>query len=154
MYEPLLLLHSWVRWLILLSLIYFLAKSIKGAFFAEKWSANEESFLWAFNQAFGYQVLFGLTLWLGQSPLVKAGFREPHLILNDSVVSFWALRHPLTMIFALGAFHMAKARAKRVAPEEKFKHFAITFGLILILIASAIPWPTLSYGRPLLRWLG
>lgn len=152
MYEPFLLLHSWTRWLVLLPAIYFFVKSVAGAAGYARWGANENYFIWAFNQVFGYQVLFGLSLWLGASPIVKAAFRNPAITFEDGTISFWTLRHPLTMIAALGVFHVGKAKAQRVEIEWKFKYFAVTFGVILLLIASAIPWPWLTYGRPLLRW--
>lgn len=152
MYEPFLLLHSWTRWLVLLPAVYFFVKSVAGAAGYARWSAGENYFIWAFNQVFGYQVLFGLSLWLGASPIVKAAFRTPAIIFEDATIGFWTLRHPLTMIAALGVFHIGKAKAKRVEIERKFKYFAVTFGVILLLIASAIPWPWLTYGRPLLRW--
>ena len=116
------------------------------------WMAQDSYFIWAFNQVFGYQIGFGITLWIGLNPMTKVGFKNPSLVLENGVISFWVLRHAITMILALGTFHIGKARSKKVIPNDRFKIYTVTFAIILTLITSAIPWPWLSYGRALFRW--
>jgi hypothetical protein len=151
MYGPLLLIHSWTRWAVVLALAYFFVKATYGWIARRPWTGADSHFMWAFNQLLGYQVLFGFALWIGASPIVKVAFKNPQLALQDGVISFWALRHGLTMIFALGAFHMGHARAKRGPAERRCKIYSITFLVLIALIGSAIPWPWLAYGRPLFR---
>lgn len=151
MYEPLLLIHSAIRWIVLIAMCYFLVRSIRGAVRKEKWTGAEQYFVWAFDQAFGYQVLFGFTLWLAMSPFTKAAFLNPAELQSNPVVRFWTIRHALTMLVAFGLWHAGRARAKRAAPELRYRIFAFTFAVVLALVLSAIPWPGLSYGRPLLR---
>jgi hypothetical protein len=153
MYEPLLLIHSWTRWAVFFGALYFLGRSFTGWWKKTPWTPQDGNFIWAFNQAFTYQIGFGIVLWLGLSPITKAGFKSPWLLLENGAISFWALRHPLTMVLALGVFHIGKARSKKVLPEERFRLFAITFAIVFIMISSAIPWPWLSYGRAFFRWL-
>ena len=152
MYQPLLFIHSWMRWTIIFAIIYFLIRSINGWSKQSPWTSQDNYYIWAFNQVFGYQILFGLTLWISLSPMTKAGFKDSSLILENSMIFFWFLRHPITMILALGAFHMGKAKGRSAVPEKRFKIFAVTFLIVLLVIASAIPWPGLSYGRSLFRW--
>ncbi len=152
MYELLLFIHSWTRWIVLIAIIYFFLRSLRGWRTGAPWTAQDHYFIWAFNQIFGYQVLFGLTLWIGLSPMTKAGIKNPNLILQDGAISFWVLRHALTMILAFGLFHAGRAKSKKVSTIQRFKVYALTFGMMLAMIASAIPWPWLSYGRLLFRW--
>ena len=152
MYEPLLFIHSWTRWSVLLALLYFFWRSTVGWARKQKWEASDAHFIWAFNQVFGYQVAFGFTLWLALSPFTKAGFRDFGSITENPLVFFWTIRHGGTMLLAYGIFHMGKARAKRIEASVRFRHYSIVFGVILLLIVSAIPWPWLSYGRSLFRW--
>jgi hypothetical protein len=152
MYEPILFLHSWTRWAVFLGVIYFFIRSVVGWWKKSTWTSQDGYFIWAFNQAFGYQVAFGITLWIGLSPMTKAGMKDPPLILENDMIFFWVLRHALTMILALGAFHIGKARSKKVAPNDRFKVYTVTFAIVLLMIVSAIPWPWLSYGRTLFRW--
>lgn len=152
MYEPLLIAHSWTRWMVLGGLVYFFIKSIYSIVRKKAWTGADNYFIWAFEQAFGYQVLFGLVLWLGSSPFLKMAIRNPDLVFEDSTVSFWSLRHPLTMLVSIVVFQIGKVRARRAPMENKFRIFAVTFAVVLILVCSAIPWSWLSYGRPWLRF--
>lgn len=152
MYESLLFIHSWTRWVVFIGLIYFLIKATSGWLMKTPWKASDGHFIWAFDQVFGYQVLFGLTLWLGLSPYTKTVFKDFNLLWENPVLFFWTLRHGLTMILALGVFHMGKGKAKRASDNKKYKIFAFTFAGSLLLVISAIPWPWLSYGRALIRW--
>jgi hypothetical protein len=153
MYEPLLLIHSWTRWIVLIGLIFLFIRSLQGWIKQSEWTEGHTTFVWGVDQAFGYQVLFGILIWLALSPFSKAGFAQPGEIMTNPLLFFWTLRHPLTMISALGFFQIAKVRARR-KPEsrEKFKLMTLATGTLLILIATAIPWPGLYYGRALFRW--
>lgn len=151
MYESILLVHSWTRWAVFLSVLYFLFRCARGWRQGLSWTASDNHFLWAFTQVFFYQVGFGLFLWMALSPLTKSGFRNPALITENGVITFWILRHPLTMLLALGVFQIGRARAKKIAPAERHRLYTITLALVLLLLCSAIPWPWLEYGRPLLR---
>lgn len=151
MYEPLLLIHSWVRWAVLLGAVYFFCVSLRALRTKRAWSASDAHFIWAFNQAFLYQGLFGFTLWLAASPVVHAVFMDPTNVLSSPFFAYWSVFHPALMISAIGVFHFGKSRAKRQRESDRFRTYAIIFGSILVLMACAIPWPFLDYGRPLLR---
>ena len=149
MYEPILLIHSWTRWIVLISLIYFFIRCLKGWFKGEAWGSSEAFFMNAFHQAYGFQVLFGLTLWFALSPMVHAFFLNPDLI-SQKPFSFWAVRHPGEMLFGFLLFEILAYRSKRSV--HRFRSYAITFGVILVILVSAIPWPWLDVGRPLFRY--
>lgn len=154
MYEPLLFIHSWIRWVVLLGAIFFFIRSIKGVVKKETWGESENHFIWAYNQIFGYQVLFGLTLWLGLSPITKAAFKDFSLIQDNFMVLFYFALHGFSMIMALGVFHMIKAKERRQSDsQKKFKLYVVGFGIILTIFFFAIPWPWYNFGRAFFRWL-
>ena len=153
MYEPLLFVHSWFRWIVLLSMIYFFGRSVYGWTRKISWAASDNQFMWAFNQMFAYQVMFGLALWIALSPYSKAGFKDAATLQENPVVSFWTIRHPATMLIAIAIFQIGHLLAKRRPADSKFRIYAVTFGLVLVAICSAIPWPGLDYGRALFRWI-
>ncbi|MES2769864.1 MAG: hypothetical protein V4596_12025 [Bdellovibrionota bacterium] len=152
MYEPILFVHSWFRWIVYLSIIYFFFRSTYGWLKKKPWKHSDTNFIWAFDQIFNYQILFGFILWLAGSPLTKAVFADPGAALQNNVISFFTIRHGLTMIFALGLFHIGKARARKSPEEKRFKIYSIVFGLVFVIVSSAIPWPGLIYGRDLFKW--
>lgn len=151
MYESLLLIHSWTRWIVLVSAVYFLLVSLRAITRGKPWTGHDARFVWALDQVLLYQVLFGLALWMSASPIVHASFLNPGLILTTPLYQFWTLRHPLTMLLALGVFQIGKSIAGKRPVTSRFKIYAMTLAVTLALIASAIPWPGLSYGRALLR---
>ncbi|MBX3019161.1 MAG: hypothetical protein KF767_14845 [Bdellovibrionaceae bacterium] len=153
MYEPLLFIHSWVRWVVLFAGLYLVVRYSLAARANRPWNGGDQHLLWAFDQSFGYQFLFGLTLWAGMSPWTKAFFQDPVGSLENPFVFFWSLRHPLTMFVAIGVFHMMKAKARRLEGAARFKKLAVTIALTLVIVLSAIPWPWMDVGRAWIRGL-
>jgi hypothetical protein len=152
MYGLMLFIHSLTRWIVVLGTLFFFFRSLKGWIKNEEWTAQDTHFIWGFNQVFGYQILFGLTMWLGLSPITKAVFKDFGLIRENFVMLFWFLLHGTAMILALGIFQTAKAKAKRISEAKtKFKIFTLTFALIITIFLIAIPWPWYKFGRPLIR---
>lgn len=153
MYDPFIFIHSWTRWLVLVSIIFFFIKSAYGWMRKIPWSSHDDYFISAFTQLYSYQVAFGLFLLIGLSPVTKIGFQNPALISKDIMIFFWVLRHPLTMLLAYGTYQIGRVKSNKANPEKRFKIYTITFTVILAMILSAIPWPWLSYGRALFRWV-
>jgi hypothetical protein len=153
MYGPLLFIHSWTRWIVVVSGLYFLIRCLLGWVRNQQWGSSENHFIWAFNQILGYQILFGLTLYIAASPFVKLAIANPSLISTQPVVNFWVARHAPTMFFTLGVFHMGRAKVKKAPLESRFRIYTITFSILMALILSAIPWTGLVYGRPWFRWI-
>lgn len=152
MYESLLFIHSWTRWIVFMALVLFFARSLKGLLRKEPWTGRENYILWAFNQVFGYQIGFGLALWIAFSPFTKMAFRDSSQITENPVVGFWSVQHGLTMLVAFSVWHYGRMKIRRAKAENRFRVAAITMGAVLAIVTSAIPWPWFSYGRPLLRW--
>lgn len=115
------------------------------------WTGGDARFVWAFDQILAYQALFGFALWLAASPVVHASFLNPGLILSNPLYRFWTLRHPLSMLLAVGAFQLGKVIARRSPVTVRFKVYGVTLGVTLAILVSAIPWPFLEHGRALFR---
>lgn len=113
---------------------------------------SDNHFIWAFNQILGYQILFGLTLYLGASPLVKSVLLNPASALTDPYVTFWVVRHGSSMLLSFGVFHIGRVMANKSLPEGRYRIYAVTFTVLMALIFSAVPWKWLTYGRPWFRW--
>lgn len=151
MYEILLFIHSWMRWFVVALMIVLLFLSLAGTLRKAPWTERDSVFHWFFDQFFGYQILFGLTLWMGASPVVKAFFTNPGLALDNGIVAFWSIWHGLTMLVAFALFQMGTAKTKKALPEKKHRILCVTTALSLGVLLLAIPWPWLDWGRPLVR---
>lgn len=153
MYSSLLFIHSWARWIVLLGGLALMSKMYLGWAKKSKWGGYENGLIWAFSQLLGYQVLFGLGLYLGGSPYTKYLISHTHEALGSSLFSFWSIRHPLTMVLALITFQAGKHFSQKYANhQDRHRCFAITMSVTMLIVLTAIPWPTLTYGRSLFRW--
>lgn len=153
MYSSLLFIHSWTRWVVVLGGIGLTSQMFLRWHQRRQWGGADNGLVWAFSQVFGYQVLFGLSLYIGGSPYTKVLISKPGLTLKTPVFFFWGLRHPATMLLALAIFQIGKRISqKHVQIEGRHRAFAVTLLLTMLAILSAIPWPKLEYGRSFFRW--
>lgn len=135
-----LLLHSYTRWAVLLSLLFALYRSYAG------W-AGDRAFTTADHRArvlavtiSHTQLLLGFWLYF-ISPLLDAywswsdGDRPLEL-------TFFGILHLLLMSLAIGVLTVGSAAAKRARTDgQKFRLLAIYFSVALLLILVAVPWP-------------
>ena len=148
----LLLLHSWTRWLVLLSLFVSITISYRG------WKQNlpyqkKDNLLRILTSTFCHlQLLFGVYLYF-ISPITNyflSNFKEA---ISIREIRFFGMEHSSVMFLAIVLITIGAAKAKRQTDNKK-KH-KITFVWFLIgflFILSSIPWsfsPLVS--RPLFR---
>ena len=128
MYEALLFLHSWVRWLVLLFGLWALLRPgpRPGAFFAHTLTL---------------QVLLGLGLAF-VSPLFQGALASlGEAVRTPGEARYFVAEHWVGGLVALGLAHAGLARARKGKPWAR-----LLFALALGVLALSIPW-----FRPLLR---
>jgi membrane protein DedA with SNARE-associated domain len=141
MYTFLLIFHSLFRWAVLISLIWAIVKAFSG-YSGKKSYTKADNALRHWTATIAHvQLLLGITLFT-QSPTAKMSakvftdnghIREPF---------FFGVIHLSMMILAVIIVTIGSAIAKRKEPDsEKFKTMLIWFGIALIIILIAIPWP-------------
>ena len=152
MYAPLLFLHSWLRWAVLLLGLIAVWRAIDGARSGRSWLPGDERFVKLFIIVLDVQMLIGLLLYFGFSPLTKAALSDFAGAMKDPIMRFWGVEHVFGMVIGVALAHVGRARARRArADVSKHRRIAIFFILALIAILAAVPWPGRLYGRPLLR---
>ena len=141
MYSATLLIHSWLRWAVVLAgLSAVLSSSRRSSAGASK------AGMW-FTILLDVQFLVGLSLYLFISPNTTAAMHQFGAAMHVPATRFFLVEHPFGMIAAIVIAHIGRARSKR--RRESAKGFYIVS--LLILLASQ-PWPGLPYGRPLFRF--
>jgi hypothetical protein len=151
MYPTLLTIHSLLRSLVLAGFALLIVRMATQYRRPGPLAGGDALASRIFDQAFGLQILLGLTLLLAASPFPRLAAADPASLTEDRLVFFWVIRHPMSMLLAFGIWHTGRGRAKR-RPEKTYAVYAFTLALSLLLVVSAIPWPWFSYGRPLLRY--
>ncbi len=141
MYMSILVLHSLLRWLVLLLGLVALARGLSGWLGSKPWTAVDNRFSAFFVISLDVQMLIGLILYFALSPLTTMGFENMGAAMQNSVVRFFLVEHLVMMVVAIALAHVGRAKSKK-ANDVAAKHRlgAIFFGLALAAILYAIPW--------------
>ena len=145
MYEIFVFLHSIFRWLVLVSLIYAIGRSIHGLMSKRTYTKADGHARMLTNTISHIQLLIGFTLYFVISPItqffIKNGSGGNHEIW------FFGIYHIGMMLSSIVVMTIGGSIARRASTNHaKFKTIAIYFSVSLVLILLAIPW-----FRPLLR---
>lgn len=141
MYLILLTLHSLFRWLVLLSLGASLYKAFRGYTRNTSFSKADNALRhWTATIAH-LQLTIGIILYI-KSPVTHYFRTNPSGAMDHRDSAFFGLYHSLLMLAAVVVITIGSALAKRrKTDKEKFRTMLIWFGLGLIIILLAIPWP-------------
>ena len=152
MYQTLLILHSWLRWFVVLTGVLAVFRAYRG------WSGNQpfgkadNGISASFSGFMWLQVIVGLGLYFGLSPYGLAGLKT-YSATHDPVVRFFGMEHVTMMIIAAILAQVGRIALKK-APTDTLKHKkAFTyFGIALLLVLLMIPWGIWNPQRPLFRF--
>jgi hypothetical protein len=150
-YLVVLTIHSWLRWAALvLGVAATLSAFRHRADVAERRGRRLDTF---FMLALDLQVLFGLLLYFGLSPLTREAMNNGGAALRDSGLRFWAITHVAMMCVALVAVRVGRVfaigdRPSRARRDGRY----LCFGIAVLAMVAGMPWPGLANGRPLFRF--
>jgi heme A synthase len=152
MYETVLMIHSWLRWIALVAAVGATLAVVRGRVegsdsLADRWGL-------AMMMALDIQMLLGLLLYLVVSPNmaeIRAHFGEA---MQNPQLRFWAVEHLTAMIVAVVLVHVGRVLARK-APSVRAKRtrLLICFGIATVVMMLGTPWPGMPAGRPLFRGL-
>lgn len=152
MYAPLLILHSILRWAVIVFGALALLSAVRGWQNGASWGPGMDGRAKRFVMTFDVQFTVGLLLYALFSPLTAAALQDFGAAMKDPTLRFFAVEHTTPMVIALALAHIGRVRAAKAADHAaKYRTAAIFFGLALILVLLATPWPFSAQVRPLLR---
>ena len=150
MYETILIIHSWIRWIALVAIVGATLAAVRGKVegttsLADRWGLAAVS-------ALDLQMLLGLILYLAVSPNMKeilANFGEA---MKNPQLRFWAVEHITAMFVALILVHVGRVLARKAkTPAAKRTRLLVCFGIATVAMFLGTPWPGTAAGRPLFR---
>jgi hypothetical protein len=151
---PLLLfIHSLVRWLVLISLLYAIFRAYRGWFRSKPFSKTDDLIRHSTATIAHIQLVVGLWLYF-VSPIINYFLHNYREAVHNRDVRFFGMEHSLLMVMAVILITIGSSMAKRKKTDvEKHKTVAIWFLLALLVIFIAIPWPfsPFSANRPYFR---
>jgi hypothetical protein len=152
MYTVLIVLHSWLRWVVIVAGAIAVFRAISGRSTGRAWGSQDDRAGRLFTTFFDVQFLVGLLLYLFASPIVTAARQQMAESMANSATRFWLVEHLAGMIAAIAFAHIGRVRIRRATTDRaRFTRAVVFYGLAFLLILLATPWPGLPYGRALIR---
>jgi hypothetical protein len=153
-YYPLLVLHSAVRWLVLVSMLVTIVRAWHRGRKALPYTRTDDRLRVAALATAHIQAVVGVCLY-GISPIIRYFYSAFGEAVHNRQIRFFGMEHSLVMTVAVVVLTMGSARAKRQTTDTgKHKAIWVWYGIALLLILSSVPWafsPLTS--RPWFRWL-
>ena len=148
MYNFVLTLHSYIRWIVLLAGIVASIRAIVGWLNELDWTDVDRRLGLILMIGMDIQILLGLILYIFLSPITTTAFADFGAAMADAETRFFVADHVFLMVVAFVLVHVGRAVSKRAAnATQKHKRAAIFFVIVVSAILMATPW-----ARPLLRF--
>ncbi len=146
-----LMLHNILRWAVLLFGLWSVISAILGLVNKKNYTKADDRSNFFFMLSCDIQLLLGLILYYANSWFDR--LKDLGNNMKDANNRFFTMEHGLLMLIALILVHVGRVSVKKSAtPLAKHKKTLLFFGLAIVLILAAIPWPFReAIARPLFR---
>ena len=140
MYNILLPLHNWVRWLALLFLVITIARALSGYFQNREFSKTDNLFRHWSATMMHIQLIVGMLLYV-KSSLIPMFWKNMGEYIHNLQLSFFNIIHPILVLVAIAIITIGSALAKRrTSDKTKFKTILVWYLIGLLILFLAIPW--------------
>jgi hypothetical protein len=140
MYAILLPLHSLVRWLVLITLVFAVIRAYRGWFSRKSFSKFDDSLCKGVVNVLNIQMSIGIWLYC-ISPIVGYFLHNFKEAVHQRQIRFFGMEHITMMIIAVIVITIGSNKTKyKTSDEEKYKTMAIWFAIGLFIILTSIPW--------------
>ena len=145
MYDIVLTIHSWIRWIILLLFLVVIVRSFLGWKGNKNYAKSDNAMSAALIGSLHLQLLLGLVLYFFLSPLTQTAFQDFGAAMKNAALRYWAVEHILAMIIGVVIAQIGRSKSKRQnSDSHKFKTTFIFYLIALIIILSRIPFSDIS----------
>jgi len=150
MYFSVLMAHSWLRWIIMISLLIVLFRALYGWIKRSDYTNCDNIMGIILVGATHIQVLLGFWLYFFLSPMTTTP--APANFMKNPVLRYWKVEHFFIMIVFLILVQLGRSISKRrTTALRKNKVLSIFAILAFAVLLFGLPWSNKPYGRPLLN---
>lgn len=138
--EFILKLHSFLRWALLLLMIVSIVKAAMSLSGKNPYTpADRKRTLFTMIIAH-LQLVIGVVLYVSRG--WSDQFSNMAAAMKNASLRFWTVEHITMMIIAIVFITIGNIRSKKMDTDaSKYKQILIWFGLALLIIIAAMPWP-------------
>jgi hypothetical protein len=142
MYSAVLIVHSLLRWAVLVLCVVVIARAVGGVRSGRAFDGKDLKLGGAFLGSVHAQVLLGLALNLGLSPITSAAYGQMGVAMRDKLLRFWAVEHLTMGLLVAVLVTVTRVRSKKAETDALKHRRALTgYGLALLVMLAMIPWP-------------
>jgi len=140
MHQFFLHIHSYWRWLVLVSMLIIVLKSIIGYKSNSDYNSKDATLRKVTVSILHIQFILGSIIY-SFSPLVKTFFKNISENIHEREIRFFAIEHSLMMLIAIVIVTIGAVKVKK-QPDIKLQHKTtyVWFSIALIIILLNIPW--------------
>ena len=147
LYPYLLAWHGLLRWVVLAAALAAIFVAFSGWNGVKPASANLRRYSVLFVIAMDIELLLGLLLYFGASPITRAALANFGEAMKQQEPRFFAVEHTTLMLLAVVCAHLGAALSRKGRTDlMKYRGAAVAYSFSLLLILGGIPW-----FRPLFR---
>jgi uncharacterized membrane protein YhaH (DUF805 family) len=157
MYNGLVHLHNFLRWVVLILLIVAIVRHLMGMTGKKAYSSGDRKTDLFLMISAHIQLTLGLVLWFMSDLGLKLirSTEDFGSLMKDAVARFWTMEHFIGMVIAVVLITVGRGATKKNIADASKHSKAFWFYLIaLILILLLIPWPGKEVARPLFPGMG
>ena len=122
MYTITLLLHNYVRWLVLAALVWALVQAWWGWLRSREWTVHDQQAGLILTNLVTLQLILGLVLLVHPVGLARAAWNDVSVAMGVFDLRFFGLEHPLQVFVAIALIHLGYHRSKKgTTPQKKYR---------------------------------
>jgi hypothetical protein len=140
MYNLLVTLHSYNRYLVMLAILFVLFRAFSGWFGKKPFEKLDNTASAALLGLTHLQLLLGLILYAGVSQWTRTAFADMGAAMKNEWLRYFAVEHITIMLIAVVMIQLGRTFSKKASDDNaKHRKLAIytTIGLLLILLSLA-----------------
>lgn len=146
MYDILLIIHNWFRWVVLILGFIAVINAFFGWLSRRAWVKRDRTLGSLFGITLDIQLLFGIILYF-ISPIVQSALSDLRGAMGTEELRFFSLEHLFYMVIAVVAVHLGSILSRRAQTDiVKHRRAALWYLFTIAIILIGIPW-----WRPLFR---
>lgn len=147
MYEILVTLHSYNRYLVLAAILFVLFRSFSGWLGNKPYARADNSAAAAMLGLTHLQLLLGLLLYFFFSTWTRGLFNGGGMNMKDPMQRYFGMEHILMMLIAVTLIQLGRTFSKRKTSDvDKHRTIAVYTAIALLLIVGGLAYKGLLFG--------
>ena len=152
MYQALLYLHNFGRWVVIILLLVAIFRAVSGIAGRKPFTNGDKKTGLFLMIAAHIMLLIGLYQWFvgpwGFHNIKTLGMAT---VMHDNILRFWAVEHITGMIVGIVLITIGRGSAKKqISDIAKHRRSFWFYFIAFIIIVASVPWPFRDVARPLL----